>query len=287
MSFKVWFLGWIHSFHKLLSIAGTRRKSDRQREKERKRRRKATYESTGLFREKRKWRHTGNNTKNAREASAALEFALYTLAILLLPFGLIDWGYKSARIYRSGKKAAKKTAAKSTSAKKSEASTNSTDKKQAEAKRAANATAENRREPQASSMPTSARTPFSAPSETANITADAEDIKQTPDESLPISTPKHEKDQYIKKRMMIACPSSKELRVGAYLDMSLATNDTYGKNAIKLTFDGKHIGYVDTNDAPPFVTCLKLGRRVYGVITNVSTENRETEYQYEAWFDSQ
>lgn len=48
---------------------------------------------------------------------------------------------------------------------------------------------------------------------------------------------------------------------------------------------GSKIGYVAKQDKSAFVTCLKLGRKVYGVITNIITGERTTKYEYETWFD--
>ena len=57
------------------------------------------------------------------------------------------------------------------------------------------------------------------------------------------------------------------------------------KGAGKLTWNGEKIGYVAKQDKATFVTCLHLGRRVYGVITDVITDSFPTKYEFETWFD--
>ena len=113
-----------------------------------------------------------------------------------------------------------------------------------------------------------------------------------PDESTPKSMPKHEKDQYIRKRMIIAgssyCDASvlAKLQIGTYFDLSREPNNPHDKDAVVLTFDGEKIGYVAKKDLVPFTVCLNLRRNIYGVITDIITENNFTKYEYETWFDS-
>jgi hypothetical protein len=49
--------------------------------------------------------------------------------------------------------------------------------------------------------------------------------------------------------------------------------------------EGEKIGYIAKADRLPFVTCLKLKRKVYGVITDIITESFPTKYEFETWFD--
>ena len=111
------------------------------------------------------------------------------------------------------------------------------------------------------------------------------------DESIPKSTPKSEKDQYIRKRMIIAgssyCDASafEGLKVGSYFELESEPDNQYDKDAIKLVFNGQKIGYIAKADKLAFVTCLKLKRNIYGVITNIDNEKFPTKYEYETWFD--
>ena len=114
-----------------------------------------------------------------------------------------------------------------------------------------------------------------------------------PDESTPKSTPKHEKDQYIRKRMIIAgssyCDAAvlSKLQIGTYFDLEAEPDNPYDKDAVKLLYEGQKIGYIAKADRLAFVTCLKLRRNIYGVITNIITENNFIKYEFETWFDTQ
>lgn len=113
-----------------------------------------------------------------------------------------------------------------------------------------------------------------------------------PDENTPKSTPKNEGDQYIRKRMIIAGSSYCDaatlalLQVGTYFEVELELDNPYDKEAVKLVYQGEKIGYIAKKDKIAFVTCLKLRRNIYGVITAIKEENGRTQYEYETWFDN-
>ena len=117
------------------------------------------------------------------------------------------------------------------------------------------------------------------------------EIKE-PDENTPKSKPKHEGDQYIRKRMIIAGSSYCEktaldkLTIGTYFELVAEPTNPYDKDAVMLMHDGEKIGYIAKHDKLAFVTCLKLKRKVYGVITDIITEPYPTKYEFETWFDS-
>lgn len=112
-----------------------------------------------------------------------------------------------------------------------------------------------------------------------------------PDENTPKSKPKHEGDRYIRKRMIIAGSSYcdpavlDKLSIGTYFDLIAEPDNRYDKNAIMLTVDGEKIGYVAKSDQMAFVTCLKLKRQVYGVITDIKADSYPIQYEYETWFE--
>ena len=118
------------------------------------------------------------------------------------------------------------------------------------------------------------------------------ELPKEPDENTPKSTPKHEKDQYIRKRMIIAgssyCDSGvlAKLTVGTYFDLVAEPDNPYDKDAVMLTLDGEKIGYIAKADRLAFVTCLKLKRKIYGVITAIKTDEFPTKYEFETWFYS-
>lgn len=114
-----------------------------------------------------------------------------------------------------------------------------------------------------------------------------------PDENTPKSAPKNEKDQFIRKRMIIAgssyCDKAvlEKLKVGTYFVLEAEPDNAYDKDAVKLVYEGEKIGYVPKQDRLAFVTCLKLKRNVYGVITAIKEEEHQVKYEFETWFDSQ
>lgn len=77
----------------------------------------------------------------------------------------------------------------------------------------------------------------------------------------------------------------KQLTVGTYFDLVSEPENPYDKNAVKLLWNGKKIGYVPKADNLAFVASLRLKRRLYGVITEINTDTSPTQYEFEAWVD--
>jgi len=95
MSFRMWFRSWRRAFWRLFKIGNSPYKSEKQREREHEKRMKAKHSRKGKYRvEKKRARRHGGNYK---ALSAVVGFFATTLSILLLPFGLLHWGYKSAK----------------------------------------------------------------------------------------------------------------------------------------------------------------------------------------------
>jgi hypothetical protein len=146
--------------------------------------------------------------------------------------------------------------------------------------------------------PTKPSEPLYAPAPVAEKIEDFKPISSLrtpepePGENTPKSKPKNENDQYIRKRMVIAgsfyCDQAvlERLSVGTYIDLVAEPDNAYDKNAVRLEFEGGKIGYVAKSDALPYVTCLKLGRGVYGVITAIRSKDGRQEFEYETWFSS-
>ena len=117
-------------------------------------------------------------------------------------------------------------------------------------------------------------------------------LPQEPDENTPKSTPKHENDQYIRKRMIIAgssyCDKTvlEKLSIGTYFDLVAEHSNPYDKDAIMLSLNGDKIGYIPKNDKLAYITCLKLNRKVYGVITDIKGDSFPTKYEFETWIDN-
>ena len=114
---------------------------------------------------------------------------------------------------------------------------------------------------------------------------------KAPDENTPKSKPKHDGDQYIRKRMIIAGSSycNKEvlerLTVGTYFELIAEPTNPYDKDAVMLVYEGEKIGYIAKQDKLAFVTCLKLKREIYGVITEIKPKSGIKQYEFETWFD--
>lgn len=306
MSFTVWFRLWVRSFFKLLTLGSKKRKTEAQRKREHDRRMKAKHSDPKHFRIKKKRARRRHSIYAWFEkvVLSLIDFTALSLGILLLPLGLFDWGHKSIK----AKKVAKKgTTQKSASPK---STTHTPPSKPAPSSHKTLNTEvkkEEKKSTQTTAPAPEARPSVEAKTESISSTtfkvATLEDVQNIPavvkkeiptelNENIPKSTPKNEKDQYIRKRMIIAgsnyCEKEvlKALTIGTCFDVSLDLDNPNDKEAVKLTYNGQKIGYISKADKPAFVTCLKLGRKVYGVITDIKTEVFPTQYEFETWFDS-
>ena len=77
-----------------------------------------------------------------------------------------------------------------------------------------------------------------------------------------------------------------KLSIGTYFELVAEPTNPYDKDAVMLLHEGEKIGYIAKQDKLAFVTCLKLKRKIYGVITDIITEPYPTKYEFETWFDS-
>ena len=77
-----------------------------------------------------------------------------------------------------------------------------------------------------------------------------------------------------------------KLQIGTHIELEADPDNPYDKDAVKLLFKGEKIGYIAKADRIAFATSLKLKRKIYGVITNITTENNFTKYEYETWIES-
>ena len=311
MSFTVWFRLWVRSFIKFLMVGVDKRKSDAQRKKEHERRMKAKHSRAWRFQSKKRRARPRSSLHVWFEKAmlAMIDFAALSLGILFLPLGLFDWGHKSIK----AKKASEQSASQESATQKSAPKKNATHTQISKPMSASHKTSstEVKRE-EKNPIPTTAPAPKVKPSvevktastsTTVSKVATLEDVQNIPavvkketsvelNENIPKSTPKNERDQYIRKRMIIAGSSYCDkdvlntLAIGTCFDVALEPDNPHDKEAVKLTYNGQKIGYIPKADKPAFVTCLKLGRKVYGVITNINTEVFPTQYEFETWFDS-
>ena len=318
MGFGIWFKMWWMSFFRLLTCGSKPRKSERQRKKERERRLKAKYSSSARYRIKkqRKRRRSSHNAANLRTIRAVFGFLATTFSIVLLPFGLFHWGYKSAQVRRRTN-ASKTANTRSSSSNKNHNTANRSSKGKTTA--TTNSTWSTDHRPTASTQrktnnvtktheasahvgdttelkdttPIYSYSREESHAEQKVYTAPAEPVITEPVENTPKSTPKNEKDQYIRKRMIVAgssyCDKAvlDQLVVGSYIELVPEPTNEHDKDAIMLTFNGEKIGYIAKKDLVPFSVCLKLKRNIYGIITAIIDDEYPTKYEYETWFNSE
>jgi len=106
MSFGDWFERWVRSIRRLLAAGSPRGryKSFSERRYERGRRLIARRAESKGYRKKKRWRRRSSHVvRRERFTRALFRFAATSLGILLLPFGLFDWGRKSAEAKRRAK----------------------------------------------------------------------------------------------------------------------------------------------------------------------------------------
>ena len=240
---------------------------------------------------------------------AFIDFAALSLGILFLPLGLFDWGHKSIKAKKASKQGSSPKSATQKNAPQKSATHTQKSKpistahimQSKEVKREEKKTAPTTTLTSKAKSSVEAKTAATSPM--VSQVATLEDVQNIPvvvkkeipaelNENIPKSTPKNEKDQYIRKRMIIAGSSYCEkevldtLAIGTCFDVALEPDNPQDKEAVKLTYNGANIGYISKADKPAFVTCLKLKRKVYGVITDINTEASPTQYEFETWFDS-
>ena len=98
------------------------------------------------------------------------------------------------------------------------------------------------------------------------------------DENAPKSKPKSENDQYVNKRIFIESPNESiipHLETGTYLEVS--KDEESGR--IILLCEGKKAGLIPDADSVAIKTCLRLGRKMYAVVTDVGEK-----IEIEMWF---
>jgi hypothetical protein len=112
------------------------------------------------------------------------------------------------------------------------------------------------------------------------------------DGNVPKTSPRNEKDRYVKKRMIIADSPYRDenafdkLFIGAYLEFDHESEKAVRSGAILLMHGGSVVGCVAESDRLALLTNLKLRRRIYAIVSDIYRGGGKTEYEYEAWFDT-
>lgn len=314
MRFHVWFRKWRRYLHQLLTPR-IPRKSKRERQK--KRAEHVKYMAT-RYRYRKPLRHSRRSswdvTKEHTISSVFGFLATSLSALFLAPFWLIEWASKKRR------KVKKSASASSASCSTPTARAGSADPVQVK-KPQASPTPTPPAQPKSTAQPPSAEAnpvdhEAQAPKgvEPSSVTkgdissssredeqqADVQEssaAKPTPQPShlsskeagfVPISLPKSPSDRCIRERMIIAgssyCKAAKKLARGEYLTLQPEPDNPHDKNAVAILHGGERVGYVARHNQVPILTSLRLGRTVYGVITEVQNDVFPSKYEYEVWF---
>ena len=322
MSFKTWFRLWRQALLNIFLISSGKRKSERQRKKEREARIKRKFSGSRSYYFKKNQKRHGRRKLGLDAAVAFFNFCAISLAFILLPVSISHYKYvrhkrteairsvasegrsdrsdfdkKAARNNKRSKTSAPKTSVGAANAHSSAKHQEKTEKSRPDLSPSSSAshlylkseladigTADHAAT--GNDMTKEAVGKGCDPSERISNT-DTPPIKSTPD--IPKSTPRSVKDKYIRKRMIISSASksgketSRELSVGTYLELTPEPINPYNPDAIRLTVSGETVGYTADVDIPLLSTCLYLGNRIYGVITDIISIDGNTEYEYEAW----
>jgi hypothetical protein len=258
---------------------------------------KAKHSSANLYRAKKKYKKRRSSMEVQKEKllTAMFNFFGVSLGILLLPFGLLDWGRKCAKARKVSARGSerKKAASKSKDAgTASQATKNKTQPLRTEKAPSAYTNIKTMASTNTTASTNAAlQSLFEYPESRASVPEAKAQALTESDENTPKSTPKNEKDQYIRKRMIIAgsryCDKAAldTLEPGAYIDLEAEPDNPYDKDAVKLLFNGQKIGYIAKKDRMAFAACLKLNRKVYGIITAITEADGQPQYEYETWFD--
>lgn len=295
MTFKRWFKRWIRSFVAILTHRTKHHKTEYQRERERERRlnkrlHSGAFDDFKAHKERKKPR-----TQNGILTDKVMDFIACSFAVLLLfPFGLFDFAIKRHHSKKAKKKRLqtsnnpykahthkvkttlkKDTSIQHTSENHSAASTDITEESAKIPCPVADLHSDNTKEPEE---------PISIASESSEVRADS--VEKSSDAKATKSTPRYAKDKNIRKTMRFSfCEADgmtfAELHTGMTFDIDIARIDSTDR--IILSHLGKSLGYAASEDESVLSTCLSLGDKLYGIITDTDPDSNTV--CYEAWID--
>ncbi|MBQ7872550.1 MAG: hypothetical protein IJ360_01095 [Clostridia bacterium] len=283
MSFKRWFKWWLRSFSAMILFGSSKRKSDRQRKIERQKRRE--YE-----RRKHHPLYMVKKRQKARSSNAILldkmaKFFVASLTFLLAPWGLFKRAKRSKRIKTAVAQAAAKRAS-STSAKSSVISSQKEAKNEAKAEKKIEKKIEKKTENLSAKSPSTQSAITDKAEEKGekakeilqeNVRVEALKKDEKSKENSPKSTPKNPGDTWIRKRMIAEIKRkemAEKIDVGDTFDLALVEN-----NSVALIRKDSHVATVCKSDTIPLTTALKLGRKLYAIVTEI----KENEIEFEGW----
>jgi hypothetical protein len=106
-------------------------------------------------------------------------------------------------------------------------------------------------------------------------------IDDKKDENSPKTSPQNASDTWIRKLMIAEInreEMAEEIKVGDTFDLALAED-----KSVVLSRQNYPVATVRKADTLPLATALKLGRKLYVVVTNIKTTENMTEIEFEGW----
>lgn len=266
MSFRAWLKRWFSSFVRLLTLGNRRKISERQRLRYRENRKKAKRRNLRVFKRKRTYRRSrGANYK--KTLKLLTDFITKTLGIFLVPFSPV----RTSAQKQSNRAVAKKTVHSKPNPKPAPVAASTVRQEYAKPKPKASTEA----------VLQGNMKKYEPPKKAVEVNERGD---------APKSKPINEKDQYIRKKLVIRgahyCDSNviSRLRIGTCFDLAREKDNKYDPNAVVLLLEGEKIGYVAKEDLAPYTIALNLGRSIYGIITNIIKDESGTRFEYETWF---
>lgn len=275
MSFKRWFKWWLHSFSAMILFGSSKRKSDRQRKIERQKRRE--YE-----RRKHHPLYTVKKRQKARSSYAILldkmaNFFVASLAFLLVPWGLFKRAKRSKRIKTAVAHAAAKRASSHSAKSYVIYSQKEVKAEKKTEKKPENISAKSPSTLSATGEKTEEKEEKTKEILQVNVHVEALETDEKSNENSPKSTPKNPGDTWIRKRMIAEIKREEmadKIEVGDVFDLAIAEN-----NSVVLIRQTSHVAIVCKSDTLPLATTLKLGRKLYAVVTEI----KENKIEFEGW----
>ena len=109
------------------------------------------------------------------------------------------------------------------------------------------------------------------------VHVEALETDEKSNENSTKSTPKNPGDTWIRKRMIAQIKReemAEKIEVGDTFDLVLV-----GNNSVALIRKDSHVATVCKSDTLPLAIALKLGRKLYAIVTEI----KENEIEFEGW----
>ena len=281
MRFSIWWKSWLKALSRVLSATAEKR---RKNEPERRKRKSLSLKGHAFLKSEAP-RPKRSRSGNARTVDALVRFGVVTLGVLLLPIGLFDWARKSA--------AAKRRSAPRCCVDEREhrTSVGQSSVPKFDTERHCHQSLTEKDISRECALQKAEKVQDDAP-DVLTPAVNRDDSGTVTDGNVPKTSPRNEKDRYVKKRMIIADSPYRDenafdkLFIGAYLELDHESEKAVQSSAILLMHGGSVVGCVAESDRLALLTNLKLGRRIYAIVSDVYCGGGKTEYEYEAWFDT-